>query len=334
MRRIDLFCKLIGPLFIAFVDGASPKIAITATGGVTVVSVLVEYWTIARVYNFVPALRASKNSPRPPIHLSMPAKFRSLIAGTAVYTRHRAFLPSLALALLYLTVLAFGGQMLTYLLSLGLSSGLIGVLRGVAAIFEMSATWIAPKVMSHIGPVRSGIWFINWQMFCVSIACAFFWLDYYPTFAAMGTVIAVIASRVGLWGFDLSAQMIVQDEVAPEHRGTFSSQEFALQNVFEMIAFASTIAFPKPDQFKYPATLSAGAVAIAGVLYAIFVRSRRGHLLHCQCVDRHRHKHRDYAHRWMRLEDQEPAEYIDDDAEENNALLSDMGRSRAREGDS
>jgi hypothetical protein len=36
----------------------------------------------------------------------------------------------------------------------------------------------------------------------------------------------------------------------------------------------------------------------------------------------------------MRLEDQEPAENIDDDAEENNALLSDMGRLRAREGDS
>lgn len=94
-------------------------------------------------------------------------------------------------------------------------------------------------------------------------------------------------------------------EVDEEHRGTFSSQEFALQNVFEMLAFASTIVFPRPDQFKYPATISAGAVGLAGFLYAMFVRSRRGHLLHLsRCVDRNG-KHKGHHHWWMRVSDQE-----------------------------
>jgi iron-regulated transporter 1 len=192
--------------------------------------------------------------------------------------------------MLYLTVLSFNGQMVTYLVATGFNSAAIGVLRGVSAIFELSATWIAPKLMHRIGPVRSGIWFINWEIFCVSIACMLFWLadnNFNGLAAAGGIVAAVIVSRTGLWGFDLSAQIIVQEEVESELRGTFSSQEFAFQNIFEMLSFASTIAFSRPDQFKIPATISAGAVTTAGILYAAFVRSRRGHLVHLsRCMER------------------------------------------------
>lgn len=213
MRRIDLFCKLLGPLAIAFVDGASPRIAILSTGTMTAVSVLVEYFTIARVYHKIPALQEPKDVAlhRRRSSESIWSRIKTSLSGTAIYLQHPALLPSFSLALLYLTVLSFSGQMITYLIALGLSSGLIGGLRGVSALFELSATWIAPKVTSRIGPIRAGIWFINWEIICVTIACAFFWLEYSPTIAAIGTVSAVIASRIGLWGFDLSAQIIIQE---------------------------------------------------------------------------------------------------------------------------
>ncbi|KAK4634795.1 Solute carrier family 40 member 1 [Fulvia fulva] len=302
MRRIDLFCKLVGPLAIAFVNNASPSYAILVTGAMTLLSVLVEYFAIARVYNMVPALKLPKTtSQRPHSQHNLWTTIKEAVSGAVTYARHPAFLPSFSLALLYLTVLSFAGQMITYLLALGLSSGLIGVLRGVSAVFELSATWFAPKIMARIGPVRAGIWFINWEILCVAIACAFFWIDLSPAYTAIGTVSAVIASRVGLWGFDLSAQIIVQEEVELENRGTFSSQEFALQNIFEMLAFASTIVFPRPADFKYPATVSAIAVGIAGILYATFVRARRGHLIHLsQCVDR-KGPHRNPHHWWQRI---------------------------------
>lgn len=300
MRRIDLFCKLIGPLTIAFIDGASPQIAIVTTGTMTVVSVLVEYFSIARVYNIVPALQASKSqASQPTQRRSIWSRLQNSFSGTVLYTRHRAFLPSLALSLLYLTVLSFGGQLITWLLSLGVSSGTIGVLRGVSAIFEMSATWLAPLIMRRIGPIRSGIWFLNWEILCVVIACGFFWLENPdPTIAVIGTVSAVIASRIGLWGFDLSAQLIIQEEVEPALRGTFSSQESSLQNIFEMLAFASTVLFPKPADFRVPATISAAAVVVAGILYAALVRLRRGHLLHfSNCVDRNGQE-KGHTHWW------------------------------------
>ena len=49
MRRIDLICKLAGPLFIALIDGASTKLAIFITIGINVVSVPTEYFAIAQV---------------------------------------------------------------------------------------------------------------------------------------------------------------------------------------------------------------------------------------------------------------------------------------------
>ena len=291
MRRIDLFCKLVAPLFISLIDTTSSKIAIIVTGGMTATSILVEYFAIARVYSAVPGLREAKQSTettRRQLSMGIWMQLKAAVASTLIYFRHPAFLPSFSLALLYLTVLSFNGQMITYLIAMGVQSSLIGLLRGISALFELSATWIAPSIMGRIGPIRSGIWFINWEIVCVAVACMFFWLDNYPTLAAIGTVTAVIASRLGLWGFDLSAQIIVQEEVEAELRATFSSQEFAFQNVFEMLSFASTIVFARPEQFKYPATISAGAVGVAGILYAAFVRSRRGHLVHLsRCMERY-----------------------------------------------
>lgn len=63
-------------------------------------------------------------------------------------------------------------------------------------------------------------------------------------------------------------------------RSTFSNTEVSLQSFFELLSFSSTIAFAKPDQFRYPAAVSVGALLTASVCYTVFVRQRRGHLLH------------------------------------------------------
>lgn len=49
MRRIDLFCKLMGPLTISLVAIASTEIAIYTTLGMNMASVLVEYVLIEHV---------------------------------------------------------------------------------------------------------------------------------------------------------------------------------------------------------------------------------------------------------------------------------------------
>ena len=54
----------------------------------------------------------------------------------------------------------------------------------------------------------------------------------------------------------------------------------ALQSIFELLSFATTIIFPLPEQFKYPVYISYGAIAMAAICFAAYVRKERGHLLH------------------------------------------------------
>ena len=54
----------------------------------------------------------------------------------------------------------------------------------------------------------------------------------------------------------------------------------ALQNIFEMLSFGSTIVWSQPEQFQYPVLISSGAVAVAAACFAAYVRKERGHLLH------------------------------------------------------
>ncbi|PGH30070.1 solute carrier family 40 (iron-regulated transporter), member 1 [[Emmonsia] crescens] len=55
MRRIDLCCKLGGPLLISLLTGISTNVAILTTLDMHVLCVFIEYFAIANVYNNVPA---------------------------------------------------------------------------------------------------------------------------------------------------------------------------------------------------------------------------------------------------------------------------------------
>ena len=300
MRRIDLFCKLIGPLAIALIDGLSPRIAVLVTLGLNSVSMAAEYGLIARVYHAVPGLQAhgiSDANGADPQQTFPSARSGCIEAGLGVkaYITSAAFLPSFSLSLLYLTVLSFSGQMTTYLLTFPtLTPSIIGGIRTIATIFELASTWLAPYLIARIGPTRAGIWCLSFQIACLSISISTFFFHNTTTTTHSNPlasttyllITSIILSRIGLYSFDLIAQLIIQNSIPSTHRASFSTTEASAQNLFELITFLTTIIFPKPEQFKIPACVSYVAVCLAGALYAMYVRDRRGHLLHlpqCWC---------------------------------------------------
>lgn len=128
------------------------------------------------------------------------------------YVGHPVFLPSFAGALLYLTVLSFSGQMVTWLLSAGYDSALIAATRAISVACEFLATWIAPWLMGRIGTTRAGLWLACWQIACLVAGMTVFWEFFdFPLISASGIVGGTILSRIGLRGFDLCAQIIVQE---------------------------------------------------------------------------------------------------------------------------
>jgi len=294
MRRIDLFCKLVSPLAIALLDGLSTSIAISVTLGVNLTSALAEYFLIAWVYKNTPSLARNKmmgeHDPEDDIQVrlswsTIKQSILSLLGDLRSYTRSHAFLPSLSLSILYLTVLGFGGQMITYLFSIEyprLTSIHIGILRTIATILEISSTYIAPLLIERVGAVRAGIWSLCWQFLCLTPGVATFWMPNTNRQTATTFLFtsSVILSRIGLWSFDLTAQLLVQNSVDASHRGSFSATEASLQNLFELGTFAMTTVWSRPEDFKYPVTISLAAVYLAAACYARFVRAERGHLLH------------------------------------------------------
>ena len=302
MRRIDLFCKLVAPVFISFIDAlAGTKWAILVVMALSAVSVGIEYFAIAKVYHSVPALRQknsssgmSNESPYEDAETTdsvpsaqSPTTIKSMLLDTLqpwlIYVTSPAFLPSLSLSLLYLTVLSTGPHWQTYLLATNFSALDVSLLRVLAVIAELAATCVAPYLMSRIGPIRGGLWSINWQVLTLAPAVGVFYYLHasMATKSAGGILTAgMIASRLGLWSFDLSIQFLVQEHTSPSSRAVFSSCEVALQNLFEMLSFAATIAFPEPGEFVYPVLVSFGAVVLAAGCFAGYVRRERGHLLH------------------------------------------------------
>jgi len=229
MRRIDLLCKLLGPMLIALLVGISTKIAILTNLAMNVGSVVIEYFAIARVYYDVAKLQEPKKSSqsrRPDTGRSTDLESRWAHTWNHVkqlakksrndfsmYLQHRAFLPSIAGALLYLTVLSFSGQMVTYLLSAGYTAAQVGIARTVSVAFEVVATWVAPWLMGLVGPARAGLWLSSSQvlMLVAGTVVFFIFYDKSPLVSASGLVGGTIFSRVGLFGFDLCTQFIVQE---------------------------------------------------------------------------------------------------------------------------
>ncbi|KXH46487.1 iron transporter [Colletotrichum nymphaeae SA-01] len=290
MRRIDLLCKLLGPLFIALIDGFSTKAAIIVNFSMNTASVAVEYYAIANIYNEDPDLQEPKSMPPSTPETTAASvnpgkKVLSHIKRSAsdfkFYFGHRAFLPSFACSLLYLTVLSFGGQMVTYLVASGFNTTYIGIARTISVVFEVLATWVAPWLVGQIGQVRAGLWMSNCQVLPLIGGLAAFWVFMpNPLISATSLVIGVIISRLGLRGFDLCTQIIVQEEVEAESRGRFSTVEAAWQNAFELLSYMATIIFFRPSQFNWPALVSVAAVTSASLAYTLFVWKRRGHLIH------------------------------------------------------
>ncbi|KAL4771882.1 Ferroporti-1 [Aspergillus nidulans var. acristatus] len=288
MRRIDLFCKLVAPVVVSLMDGLlSTKVAIWAVLGVNATVVLVEYFAIAgldRGQERQAADDAEDEQQQLEEHLAqntIAQHIRRTVASWLEYVRQSVFLASFALSLLYLTVLSFGPTMVTFLLHSGFSSLDVSAMRIGAVLTEISGTWMAPFLMDRIGPIRSGLWFLNWQFGTLAAAvAAFAFASDKPRLVAGCLITGVALSRLGLWGFDLSVQFLVQENINPGSRARFSATEMALQSVFEMISFATTIVFADPDQFKYPVYISYGAIALAAVCFAAYVRRERGHLIH------------------------------------------------------
>uniref|UniRef100_A0A3Q1GA36 Solute carrier family 40 member n=1 Tax=Acanthochromis polyacanthus TaxID=80966 RepID=A0A3Q1GA36_9TELE len=172
MRRIDQVTNILAPLAVGQVMTlASNVVGCGFILGWNLVSLIVEFFFLSRVYRIVPAL-----SVKPPVvdvdqtYLQKIERRRSQGMGRSLasdggtckdgwraYYRQPVFLAGMGLAFLYTTVLGFDCITTGYAYTQGISGSLLSLLMGVSAITGLMGTVMFTRLRKTYGLVNTGI---------------------------------------------------------------------------------------------------------------------------------------------------------------------------------
>ena len=169
MRRIDLVCKLVGPVVISVIISlTSTRIGVFTVATLNTLTWGIEMWSARRVWDAYPQLRRrsvahfveeiemssmdSQPSSRPSAsNVDTIQWWTSQWVQVRAYFLTDVWIPSLSLALLHVSVLAYNATFITYLLNTGFSLILITITRGLSSVVEVSSTFVAPISVEYLG---------------------------------------------------------------------------------------------------------------------------------------------------------------------------------------
>ena len=168
MRRIDLICKLIAPITLSIViSTTSTQTGVLVVGSMSTISWAVEYWCARRVWLRNPRLKAPKatsdHSSPDTASSSVAASFISRAKHSVqrytgdfrTYFSSPVWIPSLSLALLHISALAYNATFITYLLTIGFSLDLITIARAAGSVVEIGSTVVTPVGVRYLGSPKT-----------------------------------------------------------------------------------------------------------------------------------------------------------------------------------
>eukprot|EP01027_Heterolobosea_sp_BB2_P015749 GEZU01022525.1.p1 GENE.GEZU01022525.1~~GEZU01022525.1.p1 ORF type:complete len:502 (+),score=143.45 GEZU01022525.1:440-1945(+) len=206
------------------------------------------------------------------------------VNGFRVYGRQQVFLASLSYVLLYFTVLSPGGLMVSFLKWRGSSEVAIGIFRGFAALSGIISTFITPRLIKRLGMRLTSLASIWLQLTCLAFCLiSFFFVPLFfkyadpdvaakVDFVAMSAFMTFLAlSRCALWSFDLCETQIMQTAIAEDERGVVNGVEKSLCNIGYVATSIASIILSRPEQFQWLLIGSVCAIALAAIVYTIWV---------------------------------------------------------------
>lgn len=279
LRRIDLSCKILAPV----VSGVLMSIYSPAAAGLAVAVVNVLAWPIEaaclRRVHQDPWCRKQLEAFSQDASPSSPAaKVSQDSAWRLYFSQGGLWQSAFALSMLHLTVLSFGQQMTAYVMILGIDPAVISLYRGVGEIFGVTATFAAPWMVKRLG-WSSGysaflfIWFQLLFLVPSAIGASGWARRNLPAIVSSLLLVGGVGvSRLGLWGFDLSVQQLLQERSS---KGAIMGVQKSLEASFGTTAALLGVLFPQPSQFQYLAFGSWFAVFSAALLHSSTL-ARRG----------------------------------------------------------
>ncbi|KAI0354576.1 hypothetical protein OH77DRAFT_1404701 [Trametes cingulata] len=266
MRRIDLLCKLVAPLFVSLLTtAASYRFAAIFLCAVEVACMVFELIWIEISYRRFPALRetqitreaARRAHPQdtgrsearirrvpayPSLLHGILGRLHSFVRDWREFSQYPIFLSSVAISCLYLTVLSFDGTMLSYFKAHAYSDPFLAGMRGLNVVAGLAGTLAMPYLERKLGLVRAGNWSIWSEVICLLPVLITLYVgapsdgSRAPVWNAALLFGGMILSRIGLWAFDLCQLKELQLALA-EHprRNTLTGLQYSLQNMADML---------------------------------------------------------------------------------------------------
>lgn len=162
----------------------------------------------------------------------------------------------------WMTVLSPGEIMTAWLVSIGTSTDHIANFRASAQAIGCVSTIVAPMMVARLGAPLAAALGVLEQCLCLILLCVPGVLNSNASILMIG----VIASRLGLWMFDLGERQVVQISVDPEHRAFLFNWEKSMCNAAQLVAMLLASLFSQTDQFWILALWSTAAILCASVL--------------------------------------------------------------------
>lgn len=176
----------------------------------------------------------------------------------------KAKMATAAFVLLYFTVLSPGAVMTAWLNSSDIHPRTIATFSFACNLMGAMATLLAPPLISRLGNYRASVVAQFFQCACIVVATTLF---YQYGRATTGFLMAVVASRVGLFVFDLCERQILQESVPRSRQTLFFNTERGLKELalFGMM-YLSYIYF---DSFGVLVNFSAAAVTASSMMLGL-----------------------------------------------------------------
>lgn len=283
-RTIDLCCLIVAPIVSGFLmTYVDSKVAIMEIAGFNLV-----VWIPEVIF----ARLAEKHTPETKLeemhqpllvedsehgektkNRKITSPISDIFTSLKLYYTESSFPAMFALALLYLTALSLGILMTAYLKWLGLSEAVLSIYRGVAAFSGVLGARLYPLLQRGLGIKGAGVLGISIQLISLvagvapSIVMTFMGTIKDAKLMMHCLVWGLIASRFGLWVFDLSVTQTIQTHVDPGRLGIVSGAQKLHENLFTVILYVIVIAVPRPEHFIW---LMIGSLCTVGSAFAIY----------------------------------------------------------------
>lgn len=268
LRQLDLFTEVASPIAAGILLASfDEKASLWGFGLIAlwnILSFFPEYFLIQSVLLQHPSLlrgRIDSRSERP----SVPAK---LLAGWSEFKAQPIAVVMICYSLLWLSVLSPHGVLLTAFLKNGwqLSESVIGIFRGLGAIFGLIATLLYPWVVARYQLLDGAKKFICFQALTVAVAVPLFFIP--ANWAKFGFLLLILLSRIGLYGFSLAEGQMRQIHIPEGRRGTVNGTATALNNLATLLLLGLGTLFSSPDTFFVLVLVSCAAVLFAAIAVA------------------------------------------------------------------